>query len=209
MKLTLPPYMIKKIEVLGLETIITLRSGGAVGGVDQIFMHFLIWQIFIKHLLYLSHLSRHCKDSSEQKRRPCSHGIPILVELENTQVHEQVQWRKTRQGARDSRCWGRILLLCGERSGKASPKSESPGEEGWPRGCLGKEHTTPRESEMGTVSVFEEQPGGQCAGREWASRDLSQGTSGPPRPLQGLWLFLWMRWEPLEEFEWKEGHDLT
>lgn len=42
MKLTLPPYMIKKIEVLGLETIITLRSGGAVGGVDQIFMHFLI-----------------------------------------------------------------------------------------------------------------------------------------------------------------------
>lgn len=131
-------------------------------------MHLLIWQIFIKHLLYLSHYSRHCKDSSEQKRRPCSHGIYILVELENTQVDEQMQWRKTRQGARGSRCQGKILLLCGEWSGKASPKGERPGEEGWPCGCLGKEHATPREAEMGTVSVSEEQPGGLCAGGKWA-----------------------------------------
>lgn len=62
-------------------------------------------------------------------------------------------------------------------------------EEGWPCGCLGEEWPTWSEPEMGTVSGSEEQPGGQDSRRGVSkdqSRDQSQGSLGPPRPLEGL-----------------------
>lgn len=100
------------------------------------------------------------------------------------------------------------FCLCGEWSWKTSPKGERPGEEGWPCGCLGEECSTPREPDMGTVSVSEEQPGGQCGRQRTSkddSRDRSQGLLGPPRPIvRALALPL----NEIEACEWKEGHDL-
>ena len=80
--LILSPFIVKKTKMRSLGATVILESEGEV---DQKFMHSFSWEIFIERLIYLRHYCGRCKYNSEQKGRPCSHGIYILVGIENAQ----------------------------------------------------------------------------------------------------------------------------
>ena len=81
-------------------------------------MHaFIHLAIFMKHLLQLRYYSRHCRYSSEQKRKGS-----VLVEIEDTHKNEQMPCRKTSRACGIVGARGKVLLCVEGGQGSSHPK---------------------------------------------------------------------------------------
>lgn len=127
--IALPHFKGKNAKMLGPGTILILRSEGECGSEMHAFIHLAI---FMKHLLQLRYYSRHCRYSSEQKRKGS-----ILVEVENTHKNEQMPCRKQERGCGIVGVWSKVLLCVEGGQGSSYPKERTSGCVGvWEKGGL-------------------------------------------------------------------------